>query len=100
MVYNIPVLKEIVSAKKLWNGLLKSSGEVWLECKYMEFLRISINIYIVHSWMGCKVLRLGPLTPKLKAGEEKEAPWILARGKKVRRPSERNGCEDNSKFLL
>lgn len=47
--------------------------------------------------MGCKILRLGPLTPKLKAGEKK-VPWILARGKKVRRPSWRNGCEDNSSF--
>lgn len=47
--------------------------------------------------MGCKVLRLGLLTPKLKAEEKKEIPWILARGGK-KNCSWRNGCEDNSRF--
>lgn len=31
-------------------------------------------------------------------GKKKQFPWILARSKKVRGPSWRNGCEDNSSF--
>lgn len=40
----------------------------------------------------------GATDSHIKGWRKKEVSWILARGEKVRRPSWRNGCEDNSSF--
>lgn len=47
---------------------------------------------------GLQDTEAGATDSQIKGWRKKEVPWILARGKKVRKPSWRNGCEDNSSF--